>query len=148
MRTVARLLIAAVAFAALLLLASLASSTAWLWLLLAGVVLLLVYARSSAYARSGAYPALVLGALLAGAAFGILLELALEWEGAFLMSVGAAAIAVEAVEERPGHWAFVFGVAFVGVGAAVGLAAAGTRGYLAATLVAVALALVAARRRR
>ncbi len=143
MSNVARGLLALGVMAGLVVLAALVSSTAWLWLLFGGVVFLFVYARN------GAYAALLTGALLTGAAVGILLEVALRWQGAFLVSVGAAALMVEGLEERRGHWAFVFGAAFVGVGAVFTLAAAGTRGYLAASLVAaVAAAVLALRLRR
>lgn len=143
MTTLTRVLLAAATLVALLLLAASVASKAWLWLLCAAVIFLFVYARN------GIYPALMLGALLAGAAVGSLLEVALRWQGAFLMSIGAAAITVEALEERPGNWAFVFGVAFVGIGTAVALVSAGTRGYLAfVLLVAVGAAVAALRHRR
>ncbi|MDT3682814.1 MAG: hypothetical protein WC972_08465 [Trueperaceae bacterium] len=143
MSNVARALLGLAVLAGLVLLAALVSSAAWLWLLLAGVIFLLLYARS------GGYAALLTGALLTGAAVGILLEVALRWQGAFLVSVGAAALMVEGIEQRRGHWAFVFGVAFVGIGAVVTLAAAGARGYLAASLAAaVAAAVLALRLRR
>jgi len=142
MSNLARALLGLAVLAGLVLLAALVSSTAWLWLLLAGVVLLLIYARS------GSYGALLAGALLTGAAVGTLLEVALRWQGAFPVSVGAAALMVEGIEPRRGHWAFVFGVAFVGIGAVVTLAAAGARGYLAASLAAAAAAAILAVRLR
>lgn len=139
----ARALLALAALAALVLVAALVESTAWLWLLLAAVVLLLIYARN------GTYLALVVGSVAGGAAVGILLEVAFRWQGAFLISVGAGALMVEGFEQRPGHWPFVFGTAFVGIGTVVTLSAAGPRGYLAASLAAAAfVAALALRRRR
>ncbi|HRP47183.1 MAG TPA: hypothetical protein PLT07_06500 [Trueperaceae bacterium] len=132
MPPLATALLALATLAGLVVLAALVSSSAWLWLLLAGVIFLYFYARN------GTYAALVVGAPLVGAAVGILLEVALRWEGAFLVSIGAAALMIEATEERPSHWAFIVGAAFVGIGAVVTLAAAGPRGYLAACLVAAA----------
>lgn len=111
-------------------LAAVVSSTAWLWLLLAAVAFLLVHSRTRSYA------ALVVGCVLAGAAVGTFLEVALRWQGAFLVSVGTAALLAELLEPRKGHWPFVFGVAFLGVGAVVTLSAFGPRGYLAACLAA------------
>lgn len=140
--TLTRILLAAATLTALLLLAAYVSSKAWLWLLCAAVIFLFVYARN------GTYATLMLGALLVGAAVGSLLEMALRWQGAFLMSLGAAAITVEALEERPGNWAFAFGVAFVGIGTVVALASAGMRGYLAFVLLAALTAAVLALRHR
>lgn len=114
--------------AALLLVSVMVSSAAWLWLLLAGT------AGLYSHARTRVYGLLVVGALLIGAGVGILLEVALDWSGAFLVSVGSAAVTVEALEERPGHWALVFGLALVGLGMLLGIFDAGTRTVLAASL--------------
>lgn len=116
------------ALAILLLLASWVASTAWLWLLLVGTGALF------AHGRTGSYALLVAGALLVGASVGILLELALGWSGAFLVSVGSAAITVEALAERPGHWAFIFGLALLGLGMLLGIFDAGPRTVLAASV--------------
>ena len=86
MSNLARILFAVATAATLVLLALLISSTAWLWLLLAATVALYFHARTRVYAL------LVVGALLTGAAVGILLEVALGWSGAFLASLGAAGI--------------------------------------------------------
>ena len=80
-----RVLLAVAALAALSLLSVAVSSSAWLWVLLAGALGLYFHARTRLYGL------LVVGALLVGAAVGILLEVALEWSGAFLVSVGSAA---------------------------------------------------------
>jgi len=125
-----RLLFAVAALALLILLSIGVSSTAWLWLLLAGTTVLWFHGRTDLYAL------LVVGALLVGAAVGILLEVALEWSGAFLVSVGSAAVSVEALEERPGHWAFIFGLALVGLGMLLGIFDAGRMAVLAASLLA------------
>lgn len=135
MSNLARILFAVATAATLVLLALLISSTAWLWLLLAATVALYFHARTRVYAL------LVVGALLTGAAVGILLEVALGWSGAFLASLGAAGITVEALEERPGHWALIFGLAFVGLGWLVGIFDAGRSAVLAASLLAGGLVL-------
>lgn len=127
-----RLLAVVAALATLLLLSIVVSSAAWLWLLLAGTAALYFHGRT------GLYGLLVVGALLVGAAVGILLEVALDWSGAFLVSVGSAAVTVEALEERPGHWAFIFGLALVGLGMLLGIFDAGPRAVLAASLLVVA----------
>jgi hypothetical protein len=124
----ARLLFAVAVFAALVLLSLSVGSGAWLWLLMAACVTLYLYGRS------GAYPLLLVGALLAGASLGILLEATLRWSGAFLVSLGTAAVTAEAVEERPGHWAAIFGLAFVGLGMLVGIFDAGPTAVLVASL--------------
>lgn len=127
-----RVLLAVAALAALLLLSVMLSTSAWLWVLLAGTLGLYFHART------GFYGLLVVGALLVGAAVGILLEVALAWSGAFLVSVGSAAVTVEAVEERPGHWAFIFGLALVGLGMLLGIFDAGPRTVVAASVAVVA----------
>ncbi len=124
----ARLLFGIAAFALLVLLANAIASAAWLWLLLAAVVALVLYRRT------GLYGLLLLGALLVGASVGILLEVALRWSGAFLVSVGTAAVATEAAEERPGRWAAIFGLAFIGLGMLVGIFDAGRWAVLATAL--------------
>lgn len=125
-----RVLVAVAALAVLVLLSVVVSSSAWLWVLLVGTTALYFHARSDVYAL------LVVGALLVGAAVGILLEVALGWSGAFLVSVGSAAVTVEGIEERPGHWAFVFGLALVGLGMLLGIFDAGPRAVLVASVLA------------
>ncbi len=122
-----RALLAVATLALLVIVALLVSSSAWLWLLL-GATLALHF-----HDRLGLYPLLVLGAVLAGASVGVLLEVALRWSGAFLVSVGAAGLVVEALEERPGHWAFIFGLALIVLGMLVGIFDAGWRTVLAAS---------------
>lgn len=124
-----RLLTAIFTLAALLLVSILVSSSAWLWLFLAGVAVLYFHARTAVYSL------FVLGALLVGAAVGILLEVALGWSGAFLVSLGSAAATVEALEERPGHWALIFGLALMGLGMLVGIFDAGGLAVLVASIV-------------
>lgn len=129
MSDLVRSLLAVAVLATLLLLSAMVSSTAWLWLLLVGTAALYAHARTQAYAL------LVVGALLVGAAVGILLEVALSWSGAFLVSVGSAAITVEALEERRGHWAFIIGLALLGLGVLLGIFDAGPRTVLLASAV-------------
>lgn len=128
-RRLARTL-AAVSVAALLMFAAaLTPGTGWLLLLLAGTALLALHARTDLYAL------LVLGALLIGAAAGNLLEVALGWSGAFFVSVGSAAMTVEALAERRGQWALIFGLALIGLGLILGVLDAGaTTTLLAAAL--------------
>lgn len=145
MSGLARVLFGIATLATLLLLALFLSSGAWLWLLLASVIALYLHGRS------GVYALLVVGALLAGAAVGVLLEVALRWSGAFLVSVGAAAITTEALDEKPGRWALIFGLAFVGLGMLVGIFDAGQRAVVAASVTLGGLLLwrlLAPRRRR
>lgn len=128
MSDLVRLLLAVAALATLLLLSLLVASSAWLWLLLAGTALLYFHGRTQVHAL------LVVGALATGAAVGILLEVAFSWSGAFLVSVGSAAVTVEALEERKGHWAVIFGLALVGLGMLVGIFDAGPRAVLVASV--------------
>lgn len=130
MSDLARLLFGVALLATLLLVSLWLSSSSWLWLLLAAVLFL------AAYVRTGIYGLLVVGALLAGASVGILLEVALRWSGAFLVGLGTGLGTVEAIEERPRHWPLVFGLAFVGLGMLVGIFDAGWRAVLIASLAA------------
>lgn len=129
-----RILLAIASVAVLVLVSLLASSSAWLWLLF-GATLVLYF-----HSRTALYPLLVVGAVMAGASVGVLLEVALRWSGAFLVSVGAAGLVVEAIEERPGHWTFIIGLALIVLGMLVGIFDAGWRTVLAASTVAVAAA--------
>lgn len=138
-----RALLTALLLAALLLLKLLLPSTAWLWLFSAGVVVLAVHALV------GAWPLLFAGALLVGAAVGVLLEGSFRWSGSFLVSVGTASVATEALAESRRHWAFVVGLALIGLGLVVGLidGSPHTRVLALATAVAVAVWVWVARRR-
>lgn len=128
MSDLARLLFGVALLATLLLVSFWLSSSSWLWLLLAAVVFL------AAYVRTGVYALLVVGALLAGASVGILLEVALRWSGAFLVGVGTGLATVEAIEERPRHWPLAVGLAFVGLGMLVGVFDAGWPAVLIVSL--------------
>lgn len=125
-----RVLLAAAMLALAIVVAYRVGSAAWLWITLTGVFFLVLHARL------GPYPFLVAGALLAGAGIGTLLEVSWRWSGAFLLSLGAAAITVEALAPRPGRGAFALGVALLILGTAVGLAEAGRQGWLALLLAA------------
>lgn len=142
MSDLARLLFGVALFASLVLVSWVVSSSGWLWILVAALIFLALYARS------GVYAFLVLGVVLVGASVGILLEIAAQWSGAFLVSLGGAGIAIEGLEERSGHWPLIIGLAFVGLGVLVGLIDAGHFTLLLVLILATAVALGLALRRR
>ncbi|MFO7545806.1 MAG: hypothetical protein R6W77_09955 [Trueperaceae bacterium] len=125
-----RVILAIGALAAAILVAYVVGSAGWLWVTLAGVFFLVLHARLDTY------PFLVVGALLAGAGIGTLLEVTWRWSGAFLSSIGAAAITVEALAPRPGRWAFAIGIGLLVLGTVVGMADAGRDGLYALLLAA------------
>lgn len=128
-----RVILAIVALAAAIVVAYGVGSAAWLWVTLAGVFFLALHARLDTY------PFLVVGALLAGAGIGTLLEVTWRWNGAFLLSIGAATLTVEALAPRPGRWAFAIGIGLLALGTVVGLVDAGRDGLYALLLVAAIL---------
>ena len=120
--------------------ARLLGSSAWLWALLAGGAFLV------AYGRYGSRPVLLLGAALTGSGVGILLEAVAGWDGAYLMSVGAALGMADALDPTPAHLPLVVGGALGVIGLAVGLAAADlVTAMLLGGLAAAAVALFAPR---
>lgn|SRR5690606_8607813 len=125
-----RAILAIGALATAILVAYLVGSAGWLWVTLAGVFFLALHGRLDTY------PFLVVGALLAGAGIGTLLEVTWRWSGAFLSSIGAAALTVEALAPRPGRWAFSIGIGLLVLGTVVGLADAGRQGLHALLLTA------------
>ncbi|HZW27446.1 MAG TPA: hypothetical protein VFF08_03270 [Trueperaceae bacterium] len=98
-------------------LARLLGSSAWLWATLAGGAFLV------AYGRFGTRGVLLLGAALAGSGVGILFEAAAGWDGAYLMSLGAALCMADALDPPPAHLALVVGGALALIGLAVAVAA-------------------------
>lgn len=104
MSDLARLLFGVALFATLVLVSWALSSSSWLWILLAALIFLALYARA------GIYIFLVIGVVLVGASVGILLEVAAHWSGAFLVSLGGAGVTIEGLEERPGHWPLIIEV--------------------------------------
>ncbi len=102
----------------LALLARLLGSSAWLWATLAGGAFLV------AYGRFGTRAVLLLGAALAGSGVGILFEAVAGWDGAYLLSLGAALCMADALDPPPAHVALVVGGALALIGLVVGLAAA------------------------
>lgn len=142
MSDLARLLFGVALFATLVLISWVLSSSGWLWILVAALIFLALYARA------GVYTFLVIGAALVGASVGILLEVAAHWSGAFLVSVGGAGVAIEGLEERPGHWPLIIGLAFIGLGVIVGLVDAGLFTLLLVLVLAGAVALGVTLRRR
>lgn len=142
MSDLARLLFGVALFATLVLVSWALSSSSWLWILLAALIFLTLYARA------GVYAFLVIGTVLVGVSVGILLEVAAQWSGAFLVSLGGAGVAIEGLEERPGHWPLIVGLAFIGLGVVVGLVDAGLFTLLLLCVLAGAVALGLTLRRR
>lgn len=142
MSDLARLLFSVALFATLVLVSWALSSSSWLWIFVAALIFLALYARA------GVYAFLVIGAVLVGASVGILLEVAAHWSGAFLVSLGGAGVAIEGLEERRGHWPLIIGLAFIGLGVLVGLIDAGRFTLLLVGILAGAVALGLALRRR
>lgn len=95
---------------AVALLARVGPGTGWLWVALAGVGFL------AAYRQQGTYAFLVVGAILAGIAAGILLEGAWRWPGAFLMSLGASFLVIDRVEPKESRWPIYPAAILVGLG--------------------------------
>ncbi len=133
MTATVRVVLAILVLAAAILVAYGVGSSGWLWVTLAGVFFL------SLHARLGTYPFLVVGAMLAGAGIGTLLEVTWRWSGAFLLSIGSASVTVEALAPRPGRWALAIGVGLLALGTVVGLVDAGRDGLYAALLAAAIL---------
>lgn len=130
-----------VTLVALLLAADLLNSYAWLWVGLFGAVGIFAHTRYDSYAL------LVVGAFLTGSGVGILLEAIFNFTGTYLTSVGAALAMVEFVSPRPARIALWLGAAAIAMGVALGLAEAGTRGWLALCLLAAAVGAYLALRR-
>lgn len=142
MSDLARLLFGVALFATLVLVSLALSSSSWLWVMLAALIFLALHGRTDVYAF------LVIGVVLVGASVGILLEVAVHWSGAFLVSVGGAGVTIEGLEERPGHWPLIVGLAFIGLGVVVGLVDAGLFTLLLVCVLAGAVALGLTLRRR
>ncbi len=131
-----------VACLALAVLARLLGSSAWLWVTLAGGAFLV------AYGRFGTRAVLLLGAALAGSGVGILFEAVAGWDGAFLLSLGAALCMADALDPPPGHVVLVAGGVLAAIGLGVGLAASDlATGMLLAAVAAAGLAVFGPRRR-
>jgi MFS family permease len=101
---------ALIGIGALALLSRVGPGTGWLWVALAATGFL------AAYRREGTYAFLVVGAILAGMAVGLLLEGAWGWRGAFLMSLGLGFLAIDRVEPRASRWPVYPAAVLVGVG--------------------------------
>jgi MFS family permease len=101
---------ALIGIGALALLSRVGPGTGWLWVALAATGFL------TAYRREGTYAFLVVGAILAGMAVGLLLEGAWGWRGAFLMSLGLGFLAIDRVEPRASRWPIYPAAVLVGVG--------------------------------
>jgi hypothetical protein len=101
---------ALIGLGALALLARVGPGSGWLWVALVAAGFLAAYRRERTYAF------LVLGAVLAGTALGLLLEGAWGWHGAFLMSLGAGFLLIDRAEPRPSHWPIYPAAVLVGVG--------------------------------
>jgi hypothetical protein len=109
-------------------------------------ILLGVLAAASlvAYTNRRSYAFLVLGGILAGSALGMLLTGLLPFDGVFLVSLGAALVAVDRVEPRGGRWAAYLGTVLVAIGVIAGLADSGVLGsaWLPVLLIGIGIALL------
>lgn len=130
MSTSRALAYALIAVGAVGLLSRLSADAGWLWVALVAAGLIAGYLRTRTYAF------LVLGALLAGAAVGILLEGNWNWPGAFLVSLGAGAAAIDVVEPRTNRWPRWLGASLALLGVVTGLAEVG---FFGSSVVAVLL---------
>lgn len=121
--------------------ADLIGSSAWLWTGLVGTGFLV------AYGRLGTRTFLLVGAVLVGSGVGILFEATLGWDGAYLMSVGAALVTAEGVETRRGRYALIVGAALAALGLVLAVGSAGVPASAGLCLVAAVLGAVLAVRR-
>lgn len=115
-RTVAWVLIG---LGAIALLGRVGVGTGWLWVALAAAGFLVAYRSQRTYAF------LVIGGILAGVSAGILFEGAWNWDGAFLLSLGAGFLVIDQVEPKPGRWPVYPAAILVGLGLITWLFSAG-----------------------
>jgi hypothetical protein len=127
-----------IAFGVIALLARASGGTGWLWLGVVAAVAL------TAYVNTRTYGFLVVGAILAGSALGILLTDLFACDGVFLVSLGAGLIAVDRVHPQRHRWATYLGAVLAGLGLLAGLIDAGALGsaWLPLALIAVGAALL------
>jgi hypothetical protein len=104
-----------IAFGAIALLSRFSGDTGWLWVALVSGGFLFAYSRERRYGF------LVVGAILAGIAGGIMVEELWGWEGGFLLSLGLGFAAIDRVEPRSNRWPFYLGVMLIGLGLLTGL---------------------------
>lgn len=104
-----------IAIGALALLINIGVGTAWLWVGIAAITFLVVYASQRHYSF------LVLGSILAGAAVGILMEAAWGLSGAFFVSLGIGFLAIDRIEPRPNRWPLYIAAVLIAFGVLVGL---------------------------
>jgi hypothetical protein len=123
------------------LLARVSDGAAWLWIGLVAAALLVAYERQRLYAY------LVLGAVLAGTAVGILLQELFRAEAFFLISLGAGIAAIDVVERRPNRWPRTLGAVLALLGVLIGLSQAGAFAsvWFALLLIALGVALLTGR---
>jgi len=92
---------------------------AWLWVgLVAGAFIW-------AYLQRKTYGLLVTGCILTGVAVGILLEASWNWDGAFLISLGAGFFAIDQVERKENRWPLYVGAVVAALGLIIGLLESG-----------------------
>jgi hypothetical protein len=103
-----------IAFGAIALLSRFSGDTGWLWVALVSGGFLFAYSRERRYGF------LVVGAILAGIAGGIMVEELWGWEGGFLLSLGLGFAAIDRVEPRSNRWPFYLGVMLIGLGLLTG----------------------------
>lgn len=115
---------ALIAFGVLALLARASGGTGWLWLGVVAAVAL------TAYVNTRTYGFLLLGAVLAGSALGILLTDLFACDGVFLVSLGAGLVAVDRVHPLGQRWATYLGAVLAALGVLAGLIDTGVLGSL------------------
>lgn len=120
-RTIAWVLIG---LGAVALLGRIGAGTGWLWVALAAAGFLFAYRSQRTYAF------LVIGGVLAGVSAGILFEGAWNWDGAFLLSLGAGFLVIDQVEPKPSRWPVYPAAILVGLGLITWLFSAGILGSI------------------
>jgi hypothetical protein len=138
-----RLALLLIGLGALLTLERLGAAEGWLWTALAGAGFLVAYRRQRIRGL------LVLGAVLAGVAGGLLLG-GLGVPGGFFVALGVAVMAIDRIEPEPDKRVLRLGAALTAFGLLYGVAAAGwlQDARFALVLVVVGLLLALGGRRR
>lgn len=113
---------ALIAFGVIALLARVSGGTGWLWLGVVAAVAL------TAYVNTRTYGFLLLGAVLAGSALGILLTDLFACDGVFLVSLGVGLIAVDRVHPTGQRWSTYLGAVLAALGLLAGLIDTGALG--------------------
>lgn len=116
------LAIVLIAFGVIALLSRVSGDTGWLWMALVSAGFLYAYTRERRYGF------LVVGAILAGIAGGIMLSDLWNWDGGFLVSLGVGFAAIDRIEPRSNRWPFYLGLMLIALGLFSSLADSGMFG--------------------